>query len=209
MSTVAAKRAGGDSVLVPSVTKDETGAPRFVLPVPRSFLCDVSIRHLVERETKAGGFEYPTRAFFDTHLRPGDVFIDVGAHWGVMALSAASWARGKIDVLAIEPHPTNVSQLMRAVAHNGLDAAIEIISAAAGDGPGTAPLVVNSTMGNSLYGLGLHGLARGRERLSVPVLTLDALMAERPALAVAAAVHQDRRRGVRATGGGGRRRARR
>ncbi len=49
--------------------------------------------------------------------------------------------------------------------------------------PGTAPLVANSTMGHSLHGIGLPGLPQGKLRLTVPVLTLDGLLAERPELA--------------------------
>ena len=85
---------------------------------------------------------------------------EVGAHAGVCAGSAATRAPGMIDVRAIEAHPDNVTRLAHGVALNGLDGAIEVIAAAAGAAPGTAPLVANSTMGNSLYGVGLHGIAQ-------------------------------------------------
>ncbi len=40
-------------------------------------------------ELRFGGYEAPSRKFFDEHLRPGDSFVDVGSHWGVYSFSAA------------------------------------------------------------------------------------------------------------------------
>ncbi|MEE8172255.1 MAG: FkbM family methyltransferase, partial [Alphaproteobacteria bacterium] len=110
------------------------------------------------------------------------MFIDVGAHWGVLSLGAATRHPGDVSVLAIEADPANVAQLLRAVAHNGLTESIETVAAAAGDAPGTAPLIGNTTMGHSLYGKGLQGMQQVARGLSVPVVTLDSLLAERPAL---------------------------
>ena len=171
---------------MPSIFRNASGKARFTLPIPKQFLEDIAIKHLIDRESRHGGFEYPTRAFFDAHLQPGDVFIDVGAHWGVMSLGAATRHAPDISVLAIEADPTNVTQLLCAVAHNRLTETIETIAAAAGDKPGTAPLIGNTTMGHSLYGRGLQGMMQVTRGLSVPIVTLDGLVAERPAL-------QDRR----------------
>ena len=176
-------KAKDGSLLVPSIFKNDDGEPRFAIPVPQAALKDMAIRFMVERETRYGGFEYPTRAFLDTHLEPGDLFIDVGAHWGVMALTAATRFPGEIAALAIEAHPTNVTHLLHAVSHNGLQDSIEVIASAAGDAPGTAPLITNTSMGHSLHALGLQGLRQGAMRLSIPLVTLDTLMAERPQLA--------------------------
>jgi FkbM family methyltransferase len=107
------------------------------------------------------------------------VFIDVGAHWEMLSLSAATRHRGEISVLAIEADPANVTQLLRGIAHNGLTGDIETVAAAAGDKPGTAPLIGNTTMGNSLYGKGLEGMQQVARGLSVPIVTLDGLLAER------------------------------
>lgn len=167
---------------MPSVFRDAAGKACFTLPIPKVFLSDLAIKHLIEREAGRGGFEYPTRAFFDAHLQPGDVFIDVGAHWGMLSLSAATRHPGNISVLAIEADPANVTQLLRGVGHNGLTKDIEIVAAAAGDAPGTAPLIGNTTMGHSLYGKGLEGMQQTARGLSVPIVTLDGLLAERQAL---------------------------
>ena len=171
-----------EQILLQSVFKDANGQPRFALPIPRGSWKDIAIKFLIERESRFGGYEYPTRAFFDAHLEPGDLFIDVGAHWGVMALSAATRHPGAIKVLAIEAHPGNVTQLITAIAHNKLRDSIDVIAAAAGDAPGTAPLVPNSTMGHSLHDLGLKGLPQSGIPISVPIATIDSLLDERPAL---------------------------
>jgi FkbM family methyltransferase len=83
----------------------------------------------------------------------------------------------------MEPAPENLAQLMRTVGYNGFEDAVEIIAAAAGAAPGTAPLVANSTMGHCLHGVGLPGMPQGKLRVTVRVLTLDGLLAERLALA--------------------------
>ena len=68
------------------------------------------------------------------------------------------------------------------MAHNQLTNDIETVAAAAGDKPGTAPLIGNTMMGHSLYGKGLEGMQQTARGLSVPIVTLDGLMAERTAL---------------------------
>ncbi len=82
---------------MPSVFRDASGEPRFTLPIPKHFLDDIAIKHFLEREIRQGGFEYPIRAFFDAHLEPGDLFIDVGAHWGVLSHGAATRHPGDIS----------------------------------------------------------------------------------------------------------------
>ena len=176
-------RAQDGTLMLPSAMLDEHGRPRFHMPIPPHLLNDVAIRHLVEREMRFGGFEYPTRAFIDAHLEPGDLFIDVGAHWGVMALTAATHRESGVEVLAIEAHPLNVVQLMGGVVRNKLTQRVETVAAAAGDRPGTAPLVANSTMGHSVRGVGLAGLKQEGYPVSVPIVTLDGLIEERPHLA--------------------------
>jgi FkbM family methyltransferase len=159
------------------------GKPRFTMVLPPGTLKDPGVQALVRGETERGGYEYPTRAFIDAHLGAGDLFIDVGAHWGIYALHAATRHRGGVRVLAIEAHPGNIGPLSQGVTANGLGASVEIICAAAGARPGSAPLVFNSTMGHSLHGLGLPEGAGRLGQITVPVLPLDLLLAERPELA--------------------------
>lgn len=162
---------------------DAAGAPRFRMTLPSGLLQDPGVRLLVLHERERGGYEYPARRFLDAHLAEGDVFVDVGAHLGIFSLHAASLRRTGVRVLAIEPHPTNILQLLRTVGENNLVGAIEVVAGAAGAVAGTAPLFFNSTMGHSLRGLGLPQGAPDLGALTVGVTPLDVLLAERPELA--------------------------
>lgn len=170
-------------VRIESAFRLADGQPRFFMTIGAGFLEDPGVRALARGEIREGGYEYPARAFLDAHLEAGDLFIDVGAHWGIFSLHAATRHRGAVKVVAIEPHPGNVAPLLRAVSANGLGGDIEIVTAAAGARAGTAPLVFNSTMGHSLHGFGLPAGARRLGAVTVPVLPLDLIVTERPALA--------------------------
>jgi FkbM family methyltransferase len=170
-------------VRVESPFRQADGTPRFVMTINAAYLQDPGIRALVRGEGEDGGYEYPARAFLDAHLEPGDLFIDVGAHWGVYSLHAATRHRGDVKVIAIEPHPGNIAPLLGAINANGLAGAIEVVSVAAGADPGTAPLIFNSTMGHSLHGFGLPADAKRLGTLTVPVLPLDLIVREREGLA--------------------------
>jgi len=125
------------------------------------------------------GYEQPTRDLLERAFRPGDVFIDVGAHWGFFSLQAATHAAG-VFVVAFEPDPTNASILFTNVATNGLVSKIAVVSAACGDASDIAPLVANSTMMHSIRGIGLKPpFAKGPSRW-VPVVTLDDALARFP-----------------------------
>lgn len=168
--------------LLQSAFSEPGGAPRFSLPLTLTDPRDPGLSVLSLEERYHGGFEYPTRRFLDEHLEPGDLFVDVGAHWGVFSLHAATRHRSEVAVLSIEPHPANLVQLENAVRANGLAGEIELVAAAAGKQSGMGPLVLDSTMGHSLHGL---GLARrpGRASLTVPIVSVDELLAARPQLA--------------------------
>jgi FkbM family methyltransferase len=51
-------------------------------------------------------------AFMSAHLRPGDVFLDVGAHIGLYALAASRLVGPDGLVLAIEPDPVSYERLL-------------------------------------------------------------------------------------------------
>jgi len=159
--------------LVHSAFPAPDGSPRFKLPVPRFYLNDAGIRVLVNNERWGLGYEFATRSFIDAHLQPGDLFLDIGAHWGIMSLQAVSRWPGQIQALACEPAPRNLTQLQRWVEFNGLQERIEIIPAAIADEAGTGELRPESTMGHSLI---------KQDGGGIPVTTIDRLLAERPHL---------------------------
>jgi FkbM family methyltransferase len=122
------------------------------------------------------GYEPPTRDLLERVLRAGDLFVDVGAHWGFFSLLAATHPAGGIDVVAFEPDLTNALTLTENVARNGLANAITVVCAACGNRNEMAPLVLNTTMGHSIRGIGLAPAARCVSKW-VPVVTLDGALA--------------------------------
>ncbi len=167
--------------LLASATKREDGRPRFVMPLLASMIeTDAGVSYLVRHEVFHDGFERVSRDIIDAHIGPDDVFVDIGAHWGCLTLSAITRHPGRTQAIAVEPHPLNVMQLMRAVAANRAGELVEIVPAAAGDKPGLARLAFNSTMGHSL----LESAVRqtGGTPLRVPLITIDQLLAARPDL---------------------------
>jgi len=165
-------------IMLPSSLKRDGGAPRFQIAFPREFATDAGAKHLVVSEL-GRGYEQPTRDLLERTFRPGDLFIDVGAHWGFFSLQAATHAAG-VSVIAFEPDPTNASILFRNVVENGLLDKIHVVSAACGDKSDIAPLVANSTMMHSIRGVGLKPpFAKGPAKW-VPVVTLDEALSRFP-----------------------------
>jgi FkbM family methyltransferase len=172
------------NVVLASATKRADGQPRFVMPLLASMIdSDAGISYMVRHEVFHDGFERVSRDIIDAHIEPDDVFIDIGAHWGCIMLSALSRHPGRIKAIAVEPHPLNVQQLMRGVAANRLGELVEIVPAAAGAAPGLARLAFNSTMGHSL--LESSSRQTSGTPLRVPVVSIDQLLAERRDLAAA------------------------
>jgi FkbM family methyltransferase len=165
-------------IALPSSLKRKDGGPRFRIAFPRRFATDAGARHLVVSELRHG-YEQPTRDLLERTFRPGDVFIDVGAHWGFFSLQAATHAAGA-TVIAFEPDPTNASILSTNVAENGLADKIAVVSAACGDTSEIAPLVANSTMMQSIRGIGLKPPFAWGPSKWVPVVTLDEALSRLP-----------------------------
>lgn len=68
----------------------------------------------------------------------GSTFVDVGAHIGTTTLRAALH-HGFPHVVAFEPDPDNARLLRANVALNGLHRSVDVVEAAVGHAPGTAP----------------------------------------------------------------------
>jgi FkbM family methyltransferase len=162
-------------LLLASASLGADGKPRFRLVLdPELAASDHGLRYLIQQETRHDGFERATREVVDAHLQPGDLFIDVGAHVGVMSLTAAT-SHGN-PVLAIEPSPGNLRQLAASVEANGLAARIEIVACAIGAASGRGRLALSrGSMGHRLTGDGEES-----DALEVPVLALDDLLARYP-----------------------------
>jgi FkbM family methyltransferase len=176
-------RLKGDFVLLPASLKLPNGEPRFHLSFPRELGdTDPGAKYLVYSEARAG-YEFPTRNLLERTLRPGDLFIDVGAHWGFFTLQAATHPAGNISVIAFEPDPTNASVLLKNIADHGLNNTVSVVCAACGNNTEIAPLVTNSSMMHSVHGVGLRSpeLIKGPAHW-VSVITLDSALTRFPGL---------------------------
>lgn len=136
--------------IVPSVIKDSAGEPEFEMLLANAEMQDPGTASLHFRETRCGGFEYASRAFLHAHLQPGDLLIDVGAHFGLYTLTAAKKFPGEVKVLAIEPHPENLKRLHIWCDFNECLENVKIAQCAASSQSGQSELIQNSSMGHSL-----------------------------------------------------------
>jgi FkbM family methyltransferase len=91
-----------------------------------------------------GTTEPAVQAFLAEHLRPGDIFYDIGANVGFFSILGARLVTERGHVYAFEPLPANAEALRCNVALNGLGQ-VRIIEAAVADVTGTAELCVGSS----------------------------------------------------------------
>jgi FkbM family methyltransferase len=109
--------------------------------------------------------DYPEMMTWRRNLRPGDLFIDVGANVGSYAIWAAE---SGADVIALEPADETFGLLLENIALNGYR--IDAIQAAAGSFCGTAHFTSGRDCVNQFDPL---GDARTR------VVTIDSLIGDR------------------------------
>lgn len=104
------------------------------------------------------------RCIFDstniTSLRPDDIWLDVGAHFGSFALRAAQRVQG---VVAVEPAPDNFQQLLHNIRLNQITNVVS--SAAAVIGRPTQQ--VNLALGRTFDYTHRVGHIRGRQNIEV------------------------------------------
>jgi FkbM family methyltransferase len=114
--------------------------------------------------------EEGTIAWLREYLRPGDVFLDVGANIGLYTLVAAQYVGEQGRVYAVEPHSVNVISLLQNVAANGLKDRVHVIPSALHDSSGVFTFNYYSLEpGSAMSQLG--GTKDGYEREFVPVMT--------------------------------------
>jgi FkbM family methyltransferase len=141
---------------------------------------ELDLRDNLQRVLYAtGAYEPAVVRFLHDELRCGDVMVDVGAHIGVHALTAAARLRrlGGGTVVAFEPAHDSAAKLRAAATRNRLE--LTVVEAALGAEPGAADLRADPAYDDADAGVrSLHG--RGTRVQSVPVTTFDAWAAEAP-----------------------------
>jgi FkbM family methyltransferase len=115
-----------------------------------------------------GLHEFEDMAFVLHFLRPGDLFVDIGANIGSYSILASAGAGA--DCLAFEPNPKTFEWLRRNIDLNGLMNKTEAHCKALGSLSGEAEFTVDLDAGNHL----VPDVGLGSEHTQiVPLTTLD------------------------------------
>lgn len=123
-----------------------------------------------------GTYERGELAYVVARCKPGDIFIDVGAHVGYFTLPIARRVGARGRVIAIEPLPASADLLRRNVGLNGFDW-VTVVQAAACQRDGQASFVLSDA--SAMWGaLGPADQGHGSATLPVRTRSLDSLVAE-------------------------------
>ena len=95
-------------------------------------------------------WEVATTHVFKQVIRPGDIIVDVGAHWGYFTLLAATLCTETGRVYAFEPHPKNFAMLTRNIAANHLSNVMTVQSAVSNCDGSTQMFEARGSMGHSV-----------------------------------------------------------
>jgi FkbM family methyltransferase len=140
----------------------------------RGLRLDLDLRDNLQRTLYfTGTYEPGLLALIEAELRPGDVMVDVGAHVGVHALTAARRLRdlgGGGRVIAFEPTEDSSAAVRAAAERNDLP--VDVVRAALGEAEGTIEL-----RGDPRYGAFDAGVRSqfgdGEVIATAPLLTFD------------------------------------
>ncbi|MGQ0766228.1 MAG: FkbM family methyltransferase [Gemmatimonadota bacterium] len=130
------------------------GSHRLALTLDAS---QMSQRIMLEELAAGRLYESETSNFISSVLRPGDTFIDIGAHVGYFSMLASAFVGQTGRVFSFEPEARNFSHLLD---HIELNNALNVIPLhmAAGASPGIAEFFVNADNdgGHALWEVGRH-----------------------------------------------------
>ena len=117
-------------------------------------LCAASDHALISCLLETGDLEIGTRLLIQRYLKPGDVYVDVGANVGMHTLAAARAMQGRGKIIAFEPYKPTKLMLEKSVWLNGFSNMIEIHQAAVSNIEGQQKLFLGATSGHhSLFAL--------------------------------------------------------
>ncbi len=117
-------------------------------------LCAASDHALLACLLDTGELERGTRILIQKYLRPGDVYVDIGANIGLHTLAAARAMQGKGKIIAFEPFAGTMRMLEKSIALNGFSGIAELHEAAVSNSNGPRLLFLGASSGHhSLYSL--------------------------------------------------------
>ncbi len=127
-----------------------------------------------------GLYEFEEMAFTLHALRPGDRFIDIGAHIGAFSLLAAGVVGA--DCLAIEPVPASFAYLQDNLNLNGLRGKVRALNVGIAAQPGRLPFTTTKGAANGVIPVRAHGMPPNAmppddmpPHIEIDVLPLDTL----------------------------------
>ncbi len=110
-------------------------------------------------------------------LRPGDLFVDVGANEGTWTVFTSGAAGA--DSIAIEPTPITFTHLQDNIRLNHLESLVDAQQAAVGDHDGSARLNYGTSSGTNY--VASDELSAQEDSIEVPIYRLDTLLGDRQA----------------------------
>ncbi len=117
-------------------------------------LCAASDHALLACLLDTGELERGTRMLIQKYLRPGDVYVDIGANIGIHTMAAARAMQGKGKIIAFEPFAGTMRMLEKSIFLNGFSGVTELHEAAVSNSNGRRLLFLGATSGHhSLYSL--------------------------------------------------------
>lgn len=117
-------------------------------------LCSASDHAVLADLLANGESERGTRLLIERILRPGDVFVDVGAHLGLHVLAAARAMQGRGKIIAFEPYAPTKRLLEKSVLISGFSEITHIHQAAVSNQRGRQKLFLGAVSGHhSLFPL--------------------------------------------------------
>ena len=127
----------------------------------------------VDKDYWLGTYEPELQSALRELIPPGAVIFDVGANIGYVSLLLAKAAGEAGKVFAFEALPSNVEQLRRNVALNGMEERVTVIDRAVTQAPGPVRFLVHAS-----GGMGKAAGSAGRDdkyqsEVTVPGISLD------------------------------------
>ncbi len=161
---------------------------RRIARLPEGSILNVQLDIPYERMVWLQDEEWDELRYLHRKLRPGDVFIDVGANIGLWTLVAASAVGPSGRVFSFEPNPATFDRLAENIRLNKKDAVIEVFQEAVSKDDNIVSFVCDPQ--HNLSAISSRGF-KGRDAIKVRTRALDFLLAKELAAAHLAGIKLD------------------